>query len=53
MLTNAIFEDVNLIYFKNGVIASHTSSGEMEEYGNCWDQLVAYYIECYGELNDE
>ena len=49
-LTNKIFESMNLVYFENGIISSQTFSGDIEEYGNCWDQLVAYFTECYGEI---
>ncbi len=49
-LTNAIFEEMNLIYFDKGLVTSQTYSGDLEEEGNCWDQLVKYFEECYGEL---
>jgi len=49
-LTNKIFNNMNLIYFENGVVSSQTFSGDIEEYGNCWEQLVSYFKECYGEI---
>lgn len=49
-LTNSIFDEMNLIYFEDGMISSQTFTGDLEEEGNCWDQLVKYFKECYGEL---
>ena len=51
-LTNSIFDDMNLIYFEDGIIISQTFTGDLEEEGNCWDQLVKYFKECYGELEE-
>ncbi len=48
-LTSAIFDAMNVIYFENGQVASQTFTGDLEEYGNCWDQLVDYFKECYGD----
>lgn len=51
-LTNSIFEEMNLIYFEDGMITSQTFTGDLEEEGNCWDQLVKYFKECYGEIEE-
>ena len=51
-LTNTIFEEMNLIYFVDGIIASQTFTGDLVIEGNCWDQLVKYFKECYGELEE-
>ena len=51
-LTSSIFENMNLIYFEDGIITSQTFTGDLEEEGNCWDQLVKYFNECYDELEE-
>lgn len=51
-LTNSIFDSMNLIYFEDGIITSQTFTGDLEEEGNCWDQLVKYFQDCYGELEE-
>ena len=48
-LTNSIFQDMNLVYFEDGVLSRQTFTGDLEVEGNCWDQLVKYFDECYGE----